>query len=224
MNHATLQADPALRLHDGSLAPLRPARPADDAAMAFFAAEASEGMAPWFWSQNDQGLATLEEGARRARREDADFSYRNAWMVEAPGDSPGEAVAMLLGFMIEPADIELDDLPPLVRPLVELEQRAAGSWYINIVATRPEWRGHGLGTGLLAYAHALAMLKGCEEVSLQNFESNAAARRLYERFGFVERARLPMPAPPQGSRVPHFGASILHVMRTREELAAPFLR
>ena len=220
MNTPQLHSSPSLALKTGERALLRPATPDDAAAMAFFAVEASDGMAPWFWAQNDAGRTAMEEGARRAQREDADFSYRNAWLA----DIETTPAAMLLGFVIAAAAPELDELPPLVRPLVQLEQQVVGSWYINIIATRPEWRGLGIGAELLAFAHALALRNGCAEVSLQNFESNAAARRLYQRFGFREVAREPMPAPPKGSGLPDFRASILHVMPASEALAAPFLR
>ena len=200
---------------------IRPARRDDAAALAFLLNEAGEGLPLYLWGRNDQGLTALEYGALRAARDEGDFSYRNAHAAERDG----EVAAMLLGFVIAPATLDPDSIPELVRPLALLEQRAAGSWYINALATDPAVRGQGLGRELIGLAHALALAAGCREVSLQNFESNARARSLYQRIGFTEVARLPIPREiTRAAGLPDYGATILHVMPTDGTLAAPFLR
>lgn len=54
----------------------------------------------------------------------------------------------------------------------------------------PGWRGRGIGAALLAEAFRWAAWAGIEKVSLTVYPDNDAARRLYERFGFVEEGRL----------------------------------
>ncbi len=199
---------------------MRPAAPEDAAALAFLINEAGEGFPEFFWSRNEAGQDKWEYGAMRAAREDGDFSYRNAHVVE----ENGRVVAMLLGFVVQEAEVELEKVDPLVRPLVVLEQRAQGSWYVNALAVRPECRSAGIGSRLLGLAHALALLAGCEQVSLQNFTCNHRARSLYQRLGFKEVAREPMARELIGAHgLPDFGDSILHKMDVDESQALPFL-
>lgn len=200
---------------------IRPARREDAPALAFLLNEAGEGLPMYLWGRNDQGLDASEYGAGRAARDEGDFSYRNAHVVELDG----EMTAMLLGFVVAPATLDADSIPELVRPLALLEQRAAGSWYINALAVHPAARSQGIGRELIGLAHALALAAGCREVSLQNFEGNARARSLYQRIGFTEVARLPIPREiTRAAGLPDYGATILHVMPANETLAAPFLR
>lgn len=195
---------------------IRPATRADARDLAFLINEAGEGLPLYFWSRNEAGVDPWEQGRQRAARDEGDFSWRNAHVVERDG----KIVAMLLGFVIQQQKLDLDEVPEIVRPLVHLEQQATGSWYINAIATQSEWRGQGIGTELLALAHACALRAGCRRVSLQNFTSNREARRLYQRTGFQEVMREPMPKTPG---LPDFGESILHVMSVDTARAARFL-
>jgi RimJ/RimL family protein N-acetyltransferase len=53
-----------------------------------------------------------------------------------------------------------------------------------------EWRGRGVGSGLLEAAIAWARSAGAHKVALQMWPHNERARGLYEKFGFVEEGRL----------------------------------
>lgn len=53
------------------------------------------------------------------------------------------------------------------------------------IAVAPSFRGRGVGRALLERAIAIAREKGAERLVLEVRESNGAAIRLYERFGFV---------------------------------------
>ena len=44
-----------------------------------------------------------------------------------------------------------------MRPLVLLEAKAPGSWYVNVLATFPEFRRQGIGVQLLAVAERKAV-------------------------------------------------------------------
>lgn len=194
------------------------ATPADARQLAVFINMAGEGLPHWFWQQAAQpGEDAWQVGEARARREAGGFSYRNAVLrIE-----DGRAVAMLLAYRIESQVIDYLTLPEPARPLERLEQRAAGSFYVNGLAALPECRGKGYGTELLELSHRLAAAEGCKQLSIQVFASNSGARRLYERVGFVEVAREPMPRI-QG--LPDFGSSVLLMRRVNgrwvEELKA----
>lgn len=56
--------------------------------------------------------------------------------------------------------------------------------HINNIAVRPELRGQGIGSALLARVLEEAVQTGARRATLEVRRSNDAARRLYERFGF----------------------------------------
>ena len=121
----------------------RPATRADAAALAVLVDIAGEGLPAYLWSTlSAPGQSLLEVGRERAGREEGGFSYRNAIIAELGG----EIAAALVGYRLDdPYELgDLDALPELVRPLVELEALAPGSWYVNVLATFPEFRRQGL--------------------------------------------------------------------------------
>ncbi|MBM3121347.1 MAG: GNAT family N-acetyltransferase [Chloroflexi bacterium] len=61
---------------------------------------------------------------------------------------------------------------------------AANSCLIHELVVSPGARSMGVGSRLLEHAIQLAQAHGCAEVSLAVMDSNAAARRFYERHGF----------------------------------------
>lgn len=56
--------------------------------------------------------------------------------------------------------------------------------YLYSLRVRPEWRGHGIGTQLVAVAEAELLARGYGEAAISTAKDNAAARRLYERLGY----------------------------------------
>jgi ribosomal protein S18 acetylase RimI-like enzyme len=165
---------------------VRPATKADAVDMARFVDLASEGLARRFWAEMaEPGEDLFAVGARRAARDEGAFSWRNAWIAEVDGAVAGGLVGYRIGDAPEP----VEEAPPIARPLVALENEALGSWYVNVLATYAPLRGRGVATALLRQAAALA---GGADLSLIVADGNVAARRLYSRFGFVERARRPI--------------------------------
>jgi ribosomal protein S18 acetylase RimI-like enzyme len=57
--------------------------------------------------------------------------------------------------------------------------------YLHTLAVAPAMRGKGVGTLLLNAVFQIAREKGFKSVSLEVVDTNRAARRLYERIGFV---------------------------------------
>ncbi|ESR23247.1 acetyltransferase, GNAT family protein [Lutibaculum baratangense AMV1] len=161
---------------------------------------AGEGIPSWLWSQGAApGQSPLDYGTERACRETGGFSYRNATVAEFRGTPVG----MMLGYVIpEPSDEErreVASLPAPIRPFVELEHRAVGTFYVNAVAVLPDRRGLGIGAKLLRAAEASARHAEAPETSIQVYSQNAGAVRLYERFGFRIVDRTPVilhPCPP----------------------------
>jgi ribosomal protein S18 acetylase RimI-like enzyme len=92
---------------------------------------------------------------------------------------------MLLGYRL-PAEPDNDplDFPEFVRPLLELEQCVPESFYINMLAVYPAFRGRGIGSALLAEVDRNALAVGCKLISIQVFAINDGALRLYQHHGY----------------------------------------
>ncbi|HVG81803.1 MAG TPA: GNAT family N-acetyltransferase [Methylomirabilota bacterium] len=170
----------------------RPARREDAAAVAELFALAGHGIAEYLWSlQARDGQGPLQVGTERARRDDANFSWRNALLAERDGESVG----LLLGYVLPapgptaPADLER--LPAVLRPFVALEHRVPGTFFINGLAVRPEHRGNGIGSKLLYKSRQRALEARTARVSVEVFAQNEGALRLYQRHGFRVLERCP---------------------------------
>jgi ribosomal protein S18 acetylase RimI-like enzyme len=163
----------------------------DDAnALAELINYAGEGLPLYLWSgMAEEGETAWDVGRRRAQRDEGSFSYRNAVIAEVDG----QPAACLIGYAIpgEPAPIG-SDMPAMFVPLQELENLAPDTWYINVLAARPEFRGRGLGTRLIELAEEKAAEAGCGGLSIIVSDANRGARRLYERCGCTEAATRPM--------------------------------
>ncbi len=175
----------------------RDARAGDARAIAQLIEIAGEGIPGFLWSQSvAPGQDPLDYGAERAARQDANFSYRNAVVAE----SGGAVVGMLLGYRLPQPTAEdlaaLSDIPPLLRPLVDLEYQAPGSFYVNALGVFAALQGRGIGSALLAIAGQRARQAGCSLLSLQVFAENEAACRLYRRHGYAVVDRRPIIAHP----------------------------
>jgi ribosomal protein S18 acetylase RimI-like enzyme len=184
---------------DQDTIPIRSAVPEDAAALARLIDIAGEGIPAWLWSSGARpGEPALAVGEARARRETGAFSYRHA-LVAGPD---GGVVAMLLGYVVPaPSEAEratLPDLPPEIRPMVELEQAPAsiGTFYVNALAVLPGRRGRGLGRRLLVEAEHRAQELGASAMTIQVFSQNQDAARLYARHGYQSVARRPVLSHP----------------------------
>jgi ribosomal protein S18 acetylase RimI-like enzyme len=167
---------------------IRPARKADAAVLAALIDIAGEGLPVYLWNRmKPPEQSVFEFGRGRAAREQGNFSYKNATVCEVDG----EVVAGLVDYRLDdPYEIgDLEELPEVVRPLVMLESKAPGSWYINVLATFPEFRGQGTGARLLALAEERGRTHGATSASMIVAGKNAGAVRLYARSGYKETAR-----------------------------------
>jgi len=114
-----------------------------------------------------------------------------------------------------------DDFAPDVALLSDdagvltLTKRGSNVWFVDVVYVRPEARGRGVGSELLRAA--IEHVGSDATLELEVLESNAGARRLYERFNFatVERTlALHVTSAPAGG--PTYGA--VHVQNDDAEL------
>ena len=179
---------------------IRPATPADARDLAFLVDQAGEGLPRYLWALSYggklQGDALLAYGARRALREEGNFSYRNMRVAVVDGAIAGILLSYRLPNPYDPA--EGARAPAVVRPLIELEAEVPGSWYINAIATYERFRGQGVASGLLVEVHRLAGMAGADKLSLIVESENRTAGLLYRKLGFVERARRPLVPYPGG--------------------------
>jgi len=152
---------------------------------------AGEGIPAHLWQDMlEENESPLDVGIRRATREEGSFSYTNAMICV----ENNVVLGMLISYrQPDPYPIEdLPECPELVRPLIKLEAKAPGSWYINAIATYEKHRGKGVASMLLAEAETLAKSNSCKSLSLIVASENEAAHRLYKHLGFKTRACLPV--------------------------------
>lgn len=182
---------------------IRNATRQDCRAIAELALMAGEGIPAYFWGQSLMpGQDILDVGAQNAASESENFSYRNAHVALVDNRIAG----MLLAYRLPDAGIadSLEDLPEFIRPLIELEQCVPGSFYINMLATYPEFRNQAIGTGLMSIVDRLAIEAGCGLTSIEVFEENEGALRLYKRLGYKiteSRPVIPHPCHPYHGRL-----------------------
>ena len=172
---------------------ITPAIPKDCLDLAELAQIAGEGIPGYFWADSQRpGQSLVETGAELLRAEDANFSYRNAHVARIDGEVAG----MLLAYRLPAAhdnDENPADFPDFVRPLIELEQCVPESFYINMIAVYPRFRGRGVGGALMTQVDRLAREAGCTRASIEVFDSNERALRLYLKLGFRIADRRAMP-------------------------------
>ena len=177
---------------------IRSASKQDCRAIAELALMAGEGIPGYFWAQSQQPGQTIEEvGAQNAASETDNFSYRNVQVAMIEGQIAG----MLLAYRLPAADDADDpaDYPDFIRPLIELEQCVPESFYVNMLATYPDYRNRAVGSTLMEYANKLAARAGCEQLSVEVFAQNDGALRLYQRLGYrivATRQVIPHPCHP----------------------------
>lgn len=162
---------------------IRSATKQDTRAIAELALMAGEGIPAYFWAQSQQeGEDIIDVGARNALSEIENFSYRNVQLALLDGEIAG----MMLAYRLPTADQaeDINTFPEFIRPLIELEQCVPDSYYINMLASYPKFRNRGIGTALMERVDALAREAGCSLSSVEVFEENRGAMRLYERLGY----------------------------------------
>lgn len=163
----------------------------DAAQLAYLINLAGEGIPEFLW----QGMvedteSPLEVGAKRAAREEGGFSYRNAKVIRQEGKVAGMIISYQLDAPYETGD--LSEYPDVVRPLIELEAQAPGSWYINALATSEQFRGLGIASILLQDAEQQACAQGVSTMSIIVASENPSAKKLYLNQGYQLQTSRPV--------------------------------
>ncbi|MEM7076922.1 MAG: GNAT family N-acetyltransferase [Pseudomonadota bacterium] len=174
-----------MTLQDSSL--IRAATKQDGLALAKLIDIAGEGIPSWVWGKLcGDGQAPLTIGTERARRETGGFSYTHALLAQQNGHPAGMVLSYPL--LAGPQD-DPDDLPAPIAPFVELEKHSVDTWFINALAVFASHRNAGIGQRLIAAAEGLARSNGYARMSIQVYEQNSGAVRLYERLGYKRANR-----------------------------------
>lgn len=169
---------------------MRPATPDDAAILSEIINHAGEGLPVYLWTQMAApGQSPWDVGRARAQRETGSFSYRNAIVAEHDGRAVGSLIGYGIGVAPEPLTA---DTPAMFVPLLELENLAAGTWYVNVLAVLPGFRNLGIGAVLLHRADEIGRECGKRGMSIIVTSDNGGARRLYERHGYRETAKRTM--------------------------------
>ena len=176
---------------------IRQANASDAECLAKLINLAGEGIPNWLWTRAcTEGQTPLEIGTRRAKRKTGGFSYTNALVAEPHGNPIG----MVLSYAITKAPSENpDDLPAPIAPFVALEKLSVNTWFINALAVFAEGQNQGVGSQLLEATEHQARAHGYEWLSIQVYEQNTGAVRLYQRHSYTLAAREPVrlhPCPP----------------------------
>ena len=132
----------------------------------------SHGLAPYMWQTDCPADLTLEAYVRQRLRNRLEKENSGDAMV---AEYDGRPVGGIMTYAIksEPEDIPKDTDPNIV-PLIELENEAPNTRYINVVAVLLEFQGRGIGRALIEAAHPLS---GGNGMSLIVEDANPAAQR-----------------------------------------------
>ena len=148
---------------------------------------ASEGLAPWVWAQSAGPDRSVEDIAlERMRDKLGKAAPGTCYVAELDGQAAGGIITYDIGDI--PEEIE-DDTPRVFVPMIELENLAPRTHYINALAVFPEFQGRGVGRKLLRQVFGNALENG---MSLIAEDGNTPALALYTSEGFTEAARRPI--------------------------------
>ena len=117
--------------------------------------------------------------------------HNEATPVYVAADGADEAVGYLFCVLRE---------PPFANTM-----RPRKSFFIDDFCVDERCRGGGIGRALFAFALEEARRLGCDEVTLNVWEGNDAARRFYEKLGMRPKEtqmEYPLPSTPTSSPVP----------------------
>ena len=166
---------------------IRPAHIADCSDLAILDNAAGHGLPLWLWHgavTRGKAADALEWGRDRYRDDSQPCNWRNARLADLDGETAGMAVGYALPSGV-PAPSDAD---PVLRPVLALFARAAGTWLLDALAVFSRFRRRGTARLLLRDQIALA---GDQPVSLVVADDNLRAIGLYESEAFKHTASEP---------------------------------
>ncbi len=127
-------------------------------------------------------ISVLEE---IIKREDTQYSYRNAFIAVADGKAAGAAIGYD-GGLLKPLRAKTLEIIHKYNPELKLteDETEAGEFYLDTIGVLPECRGCGIGRKLLLAMRDRAFAQGFQRVGLLVDFNNPNAERLYLSLGF----------------------------------------
>ena len=167
--------------------PFRHAVPDDVEALLPLAISTAPGFVETLWARlTAEGEAPEVFG----RRVQIDFIDKKYTIV---AESDKQIAAMLISFPIEDKQKQfVEDVDEMLAPVTKLYATAPGIWYIHMIATSPEFQGHGLSSKLMRLAEEQAIEAGYSEISLLVTDNNENAIQFYRKRGFAVIAQEPL--------------------------------
>ncbi|WEX78773.1 GNAT family N-acetyltransferase [Sinorhizobium numidicum] len=165
---------------------LRPAARSDAAELAILIDIASRGFAAWLWYGgvlSGAAETAFEHGRNRLRQETGLGTWRDAVVAVVDDEIVGASVSYGI-------DASIHDIEPkhaVLVPLLGLQTKAVGHWFIDSLGVYRHHRGKGIGRALLQHEITRA---GSAPVSLITESHNEKAQALYRLNGFEEVARV----------------------------------
>jgi ribosomal protein S18 acetylase RimI-like enzyme len=179
---------------------IRNAEKTDAQALAQIADMAGHGLMQLLYEGLLPGKSVIDTIIERRIFAPRSFSTLARWRVAT--DVSGNILGGLNSYphdvmMAAPPDPLLDEsrLKPIAA-LSEMEASAVNSYYLNIIAVFPEYRGSGGGFALMQEAERLAREENLRRISLCTFENDPSLLRFYRRQGFEVRATCPIGQHP----------------------------
>lgn len=164
---------------------IRKAKRRDAAELAILVDIASHGFASWLWSGAvllGKAQTALERGRSRMRDDDSVGGWTDATLAEIDGEVAG----VVIGHKLD-SSINDEVVPhPALEPLLTLQKRVVGSWFIDSLGVYQHHRGQGIGRRLLDHEMKRAKMG---PISLITESDNDVALNLYTSSGFAEMAR-----------------------------------
>lgn len=166
---------------------LRDATPSDASTLARLINMGGEGLPAHLWAEIARpGQSVFDIGTARAAITEGAVSWCNARVATWHGAVVGTAIFYDLTEVSSAHDIRA--IPPLLRPLVELEAELPDTRYLNVLAVMPQARRRGVARRLIEDIRD----PEDRDLTLIVASGNLSARAFYTREGFDEVTRRPM--------------------------------
>lgn len=183
---------------------------------------AGEGLPFYLWQIESHGrIDPLKLGAMRlaSDRDRSQISYQNARVCLRDGRLAGAALSYKLPD--NPSLLALHQHPDPQIPLLMLETKAPGAWYLNALAVAPQFRNFGIAKQLMYDVALLAQENTCIELALIVNSANHNATSLYGKLGYTIKDQLPVVPYPNCASGSHW---VLMTAPTESQLGPPQIK
>lgn len=166
---------------------LRPATPLDAGVIAEMAVTETEGLMSSFWGAMAASNETATEtGVRQIKLDHGVFSWKNATIALIDDEPAGVMISEVLAAVPEPIE---EDMHPIIRPIVKLQNDALETRFISLIAIFGEYRRQHIGEKLLEYAEAHAGPRGVSAISTN---ANAVGQEFFFSQGYTRISEAPL--------------------------------